>query len=325
MTHPAGEGPGDQPRALLVERTGPMVTVQDLGRPGLAALGVSRSGAADRAALRRANRLVANAETDAGLEVLLGGLTVRADGAHLVLALSGADCPALLGGRPVPVNSVLELPPGTALELGTATAGLRCYLAVRGGLATTSVLGSRSRDTLASIGPQPLRPGDLLPVGEPPPTWPILDLIPMAGPPDAEAPVVLRATDGPRADWLDPASSALLWSHSWTVSAEVDRIGLRLTGPALRRPPGFAAAELPSEGLVRGAVQVPPGGPVLFLADHPVTGGYPVAAVVAAADVDLAAQLRPGQLVRLRRPTGPTSGRSRREVRGDPQCPWWGW
>jgi biotin-dependent carboxylase-like uncharacterized protein len=288
-------------RELLVERPGRAMTVQDLGRPGLAHLGVGRAGAADRAAFRRANRLVGNPEAAAGLELLLGGAAVRARARHLVVAVGGARCPLLLDGRPVPGETVLDLPPGVRLEIGTATVGLRGYLAVRGGVAVPRVLGSRSRDTLAGLGPEPVVAGDLLPVGQPPPTWPLVDQAPVAWP-RPEQVTELRAMPGPRADWLDPRSTAALWSSTWTVTPDADRVGLRLAGPPLDPAAAFAGRELPSEGLVPGALQVPPGGrPVLFGVDHPVTGGYPVVAVVLSADVDLAGQLRPGQPVRLRR------------------------
>jgi biotin-dependent carboxylase-like uncharacterized protein len=308
---------------IHVERVGPLVTVQDLGRPGWAHLGVSRSGAADRSALRRANRIVGNVESLAGLEVLLGGLAVRAEG-HLVVAVSGAACPLRLDGTPVPGNAVLDLRPGALLEMGPATAGLRAYLAVRGGVEVPAVLGSRSLDTLAGLGPDRLRPELDLPVGEARPPrvtgWPCVDVVPLAAPAELDAVVTLRAVPGPRANWLDEAAQAALWQAVWQVTPDGDRVGLRLGGPVLGRAEAFADAELPSEGLVRGAVQVPPsGGPVIFLADHPVTGGYPVAAVVLDADVDRVAQLRPGQQVRFVRPP------VRRPDRPDLTCSWWGW
>jgi biotin-dependent carboxylase-like uncharacterized protein len=306
-------------RALLVERAGPLTMVQDLGRPGLAHLGVGRAGAADRAALRRANRLVGNPETAAGLEVLLGGAVVRSMTRHLVVAVSGARCPLSLDGRPVPGEAVLDLAPGARLEIAPASTGLRAYLAVRGGVSVPTVLGSRSRDTLAGLGPEPVAAGDQLPVGAAPAEWPLVEQAPVAGPPAGDRVIELRAVPGPRADWLDRRSVAQLWSSTWLVTPDGDRVGLRLDGPRLEPAPAFAAQQLPSEGLVPGALQVPPGGqPVLFLADHPVTGGYPVAAVVLSADVDLAAQIRPGQRLRLRR--APV------RLRGvDPLNPWWGW
>jgi KipI family sensor histidine kinase inhibitor len=281
-------------RALEVVGVGPLALVQDLGRPGHASVGVPRSGAADRAALRLANRLVANDDEGApAVEVLLGGLVVRAHGLRTV-ALTGAPAPADVDGAPVAHHSVVTLRPGQTLTLGPPPTGLRTYLAVRGGLAADDVLGSAATDTLSGLGPAPLQPGDLLAVGpEPDLPW-LLDLAPVALPTGAT--VTLRAVPGPRAHWLaDPAALA---ATAWTVSSRSDRVGMRLEGEPLRRTD---KRELPSEGVVRGAIQVPPGGePVVFLADHPVTGGYPVVAVVVDADVDRAAQVRPGQSVRFR-------------------------
>ncbi|HEX3259275.1 MAG TPA: biotin-dependent carboxyltransferase family protein, partial [Pseudonocardia sp.] len=281
-------------RALEVVEVGPLALVQDLGRPGHAAVGVPRSGAADRAALCLANRLVANDdEGAAAVEVLLGGLAVRAHGLRTV-ALAGAPAPATVDGTPVAHHSVVTLRPGQTLTLGPPPTGLRTYLAVRGGLQVDDVLGSAAGDTLSGLGPAPLRPGDVLAVGpEPGHPW-LLDLAPVA--PPTGATVVLRAIPGPRADWV--ADPAALTRTTWTASSRSDRVGMRLEGEPLRRTD---KRELPSEGMVRGAIQVPPGGePVVFLADHPVTGGYPVVAVVVDADVDRAAQIRPGQSVRFR-------------------------
>lgn len=280
-------------RALEVLSTGPQALVEDLGRPGMAASGVGRSGAADRAALRLANRLVANPEDAAGIEVVLGGLAVRA-GAWLTVALTGAPAPAHRDGTPVPTNAVLTLRPGQVLRLGVPQVGLRSYLAVRGGIDVEPVLGSRSTDVLAGLGPPALAPGAVLPVGPEPQAVPLVEVAPVAGP--TSGPVLLRAIPGPRASYLaDPTALADI---TWTASSRSDRIGMRLEGGRLRRD---GDRELPSEGMVRGAVQVPPGGePVLFLADHPVTGGYPVAAVLLDVDVDRAAQVRPGQQVRFR-------------------------
>jgi biotin-dependent carboxylase-like uncharacterized protein len=329
---------GDRPpvRQLRVERSGPLATVQDLGRPGLAALGVSRAGAADRSALRRANRLVGNPEDAACLELLLGGAVLLAGPARLLVAVTGAACPLLLDGRPVGRDALLDLPPGGRLEIGTPPAGLRGYVAVRGGLTVPPVLGSRSRDTLAGLGPPPCVAGDVLPVGHSwvgegpkdaqPLGWPSIDQIPTALPPGPDRPVDLRAVPGPRADWLDPRSLAALWSSPWEVTTECDRVGIRLRGPALERPPALRGAELASEGLVAGAVQVPPGGrPVLFLADHPVTGGYPVAAVLLASDVDRAAQARPGQRLRFHRVRAPRRRAAGAPIRPDCDNSWWGW
>jgi biotin-dependent carboxylase-like uncharacterized protein len=302
--------------SLVVLAPGPLALVQDRGRPGLAGMGVGRSGAADRAAHDLANRLVANPPDAATVEVTLGGLRVRAQRA-VVLAVTGAPAPAEVDGTPVGHAAVLRLRAGQELVLGVPAVGLRSYLAVRGGVDVAPVLGSRATDVLSGLGPAPLAAGAVLPVGPPPAAVPLLDQAPVAVP--AAGRVVLRVRRGPRADRVDGD----VVGRGWTVSSRSDRVGVRLerTGPegaehagpegaeragpegaehaGLAHRPGLG--ELPSEGVVRGAVQVPPGGePVLFLADHPVTGGYPVVAVVLDADVDLAAQLRPGQAVVFR-------------------------
>ena len=279
-------------RALEVVAVGPSALVQDLGRPGLGASGVGRSGAADRASFTLANRLVANQEGAAGVEVVLGGLAVRAR-SLLTVALAGAAAPASVDGTAVAHHAVVLLRPGQVLRLGLPPTGLRTYLAVRGGIDVAPVLGSRSTDTLSGIGPPAIRVDDVLPVGPEPAELPIVDVAPVRPPPGDT--VVLRAVLGPRAGFVSDARE--LAGVTWTASSRSDRIGMRLDGGRLQRSDD---AEVPSEGMVRGAVQVPPGGePVVFLADHPVTGGYPVVATVCDADVDRAAQVRPGQGVRF--------------------------
>jgi biotin-dependent carboxylase-like uncharacterized protein len=305
--------------SLTVVRAGPLTTVQDLGRPGYAHLGVPRSGAADRPALRRANRMAGNPEDAAGLETTLLGTTVRLDEARWI-AVAGA--PAELTVDRQPVRSPVEVAAGATVTVGRARRGLRSYLAVSGGIAVPPVLGSRSTDRLSGLGPAPLRDGDTLPLGPP------------AAPGDRDAPgdrgglgdrdapgdgdglgdrdapgdreeepeppdePILRLRPGPRDDWFAAGALDLLAAGAYTVSMDSDRVGLRLAGPELTRA---HERELPSEGLVLGAVQVPADGrPVLFLADHPTTGGYPVIGVVHPDDVPLAAQARPGTRLRFR-------------------------
>lgn len=277
---------------LTVLTTGALALVQDRGRSGFADQGVSPSGAADRRSHDLANRMVGN-ETDAAtIEVVFGGLSVRADD-DLVVAVTGAPAPAYLDDVAIGHNAVVVMRAGAVLILGQPPTGLRSYLGVRGGIAVEPVLGSRATDVLSGLGPEALAPGTVLPIGHTGHALPGLDQAPVWSP--AGGTVVLRAGRGPRADRVldDP------FGTTWTVSSRSDRIGIRLDGEPMRPVPDLA--ELPSEGVVRGALQVPPSGePVLFLADHPVTGGYPVIAVVLAADVDLAAQARPGQPILLR-------------------------
>lgn len=292
--------------ALLVEDPGPLTLVEDLGRPGCAAVGVPPSGALDPGALRLANRLVGNDEGAAGLETTLGGLVLRARG-PVVVAATGApvglvvDGPA--GRRSHGPGAPVRVPAGALLRVEPPRHGLRAWLAVRGGLDVPLVLGSASTDLLSGLG-APLAAGDELAVGEAPSRpVPAVGAAPLPGPPAAV--VTLRAVLGPRDDWFAPDALAAL-PGPWTVDERADRVGVRLHGPTLARSAERVDAELPSEGAVAGAVQVATSGePVLFLRDHPVTGGYPVVATVVADDLALAAQLAPGRRLRLRIVTGP--------------------
>ena len=269
---------------ILILGPGARTLLQDLGRPGLAHLGVGPSGAADPLALRRANGLAGNAAGAAVLEVLLGGRVLEAL-APAVVAVAGADC-----GLP----PVVSLRGGDVLRLGRPSDGLLSYLAVAGGFEVPEVLGSRSTDTLGGVGPPPVRAGDLLPIGRAVRWVDPLELAPRLVMPGA-GPVVVRVHPGPRPESFDDGLAALCRAN-WTVSASADRTGARLDGPALPRRTG----EAEPEGLVFGAVQVPPHGrPIVMLADHPVTGGYPVVAVVHADDVRLVAQSRPGTVLRF--------------------------
>lgn len=274
--------------------TGPLSTVQDLGRFGYADLGVGRSGAADLPSHRLANRLVGNLERAATIEVTFGGLRVRAV-TDLTLAVTGALGPVHLDGRRQAANSPLRLVAGTELALGPPGVGLRTYLAVRGGIDVEPVLGSRSTDVLSGLGPPSLRRGQRLAIGTDTAADPLVDHAPV---PPLPAEPVLRVLPGPRPEQLGDGALDRLLAATWTATQDSNRVGVRLDGPALLADvPG----DLPSDPLVPGAVQVPLNArPLIFLADHPVTGGYPVLAVVRAADLGVAAQLRPGQRVRFR-------------------------
>ncbi|HWJ67396.1 MAG TPA: biotin-dependent carboxyltransferase family protein [Nocardioides sp.] len=273
---------------LLVRSTGGPVLVQDAGRPGHAAIGVGSSGAADLASYGLGNRLVGNAPGAAALEVVLGGLEVEATGT-VWACVTGAPAPLLVAGRREPPGAVVALRAGQRLRLGMPATGLRSYLAVRGGIDVPALLGSRSRDTLADLGPAPVAAGDVLRVGRERDGEMVVDAVP---PQSYDARPVLRVVRGPRADWV--ADPAALVARTWRVGADSDRVGLRLDGDPLAVVPD--RGQLPSEGALRGAIQVPPDGrPVVFGPDHPVTGGYPVVGVVVAADTDRLAQLRPGE------------------------------
>ena len=281
--------------ALLVLSPGPQALVADHGRPGYAHLGVPPSGALDRPALDLANRLVGNASGAAGLELLFGGARLRARGT-VTVAVTGAPSPVRLDGRPAAGHAAVTVPDGGTLEIGSPVGGLRVYLGVAGGIAVEPALGSRSTDLLSSLGPAPVADDDVLPLGPPPGPIPESGPVPVSVPSPS---IRVHARLGPRDDWFDDPSGALA-GPTWTVSATSNRIGMRLEGPAPARHPGRGTGELPSEGMVTGSVQAPPDGPpVVFLADHPTTGGYPVIGVVEHDDLPLLAQAAPGTRVRF--------------------------
>lgn len=281
---------------LHVEQPGPLALVEDLGRPGFARLGVAASGALDRGALALANRLVGNPEGAAALEVLVGGFRARFQGAAW-FAVTGAWGSIRLDGRPIAPSTAARAADGSVLEIGVAERGIRYLLAVRGGLDVPAVLGSRSRDTLAGIGPDPVRAGDELDIGAAPAASVPVVHQDVAYPPPAGT-VTLALRPGPRAERFTDAARQALFDTDWRLSEQADRIGARLVGPALERR---RDGELASEATVPGSIQVASGGqPTILLADRPVTGGYPVIAIVARGSLDAVAQLRPGQGVRFR-------------------------
>ncbi|MEO7126655.1 MAG: urea amidolyase family protein [Nakamurella sp.] len=320
---------------VTVIRPGTLCLVQDLGRAGRASLGVSPSGAADHGAARSANHLVGNSPGAAELEILLGGAVFRID-ADATIAVTGAEVPVTIntgadrdsegrisadqfsadrgsadrhgGKRTVPNNIAVRVPAGSTIRLGRPTHGLRSYLAVRGGIDVTPVLGSRSADLLAGLGLAPLRADDVLLIGRSyEADLPAVELSAIEGPTGSEihasairfGPVELAILSGPQQDCLTPAALAELTSAEWTVSPKSNRVGIRLDGPRLVEN---VIPEIPSQPVVRGAIQLTPSGElVAFLADYPVTGGYPVIAVLTEASADLTAQLRPGSTARFHR------------------------
>ncbi|MFF6807282.1 5-oxoprolinase/urea amidolyase family protein [Streptomyces sp. NPDC012616] len=280
-------------RAMSVVRAGALTTVQDRGRPGHAHLGVPRSGALDGPAAALVNRLVGNPPDAAVLETTLTGcaLAPRSD---VTVAVGGAPCRVTVGGRPAAWGAPVRVPAGAVLDVGPAIRGVRGYVAVSGGIVVEAVLGSRSTDLLSGLGPPPLTDGTVLPLGRERPPHARVDVAPQPAPP---AELVLRVTLGPRDDWFTPDALRAFTTRTFHVSSASNRIGLRTEGPVLERARG---GELASEGMVLGAVQVPPAGrPVVFLADHPTTGGYPVIGVVRTADLPAAAQAAPGTPVRF--------------------------
>jgi KipI family sensor histidine kinase inhibitor len=302
----AQRGAGEVPW-LRVVRPGPLTTVQDLGRPGNARLGVCACGAADGDALQLGNALLGNLPGTAGLEVTLGGVTLETLAPCLV-ALTGADCAARVNDRPLRPGVACALAPGDAVELGLPRAGLRAYLCVAGGVAVPLALGSRSTDVRAGLGGvagRALRAGDTLARGE-------TRLVPgaVAGrrlPADpvrdahgsGAAPALVRILPGPHAA-NGSGDLEVLLAHAFAVDPRSDRVGVRLRPTSEQGEARLVGGDILSEGVPHGAVQLPPGGePIILLADHQTTGGYCIPAVVIAADLWQVAQLRAGDALRL--------------------------
>ncbi|WKS49973.1 biotin-dependent carboxyltransferase family protein [Corynebacterium propinquum] len=280
---------------LKVLETGPQATFQDLGRSGYSGLGVGPSGAFDRGAARRANRMLGNDDNAAVVEILFGGFQVTAQQAVRIV-FTGTDADVFVDKRRMRTNTVLDIDKGRTVRLDVGT-GLRAYLAVAGGFAVDPVLGSVATDTLSGIGPAPIEPGASLPTntGTVTPALPQIKHLPAQFVPQARE--VLEVVLGPRQDWFADASE--LFNQDFRVSSDSDRIGVNLeaTRPLQRAHDG----ELASEGALRGALQVPPSGhPVAFGADHPITGGYPVIGVLTSESVDKMAQLSPCTIVTFR-------------------------
>lgn len=278
---------------IRVIEPGPLTTVQDLGRYGVAHLGVPRAGAVDALSLQLANRLTGNRADAAALEMTVAGATLAFE-TDTVIALTGAAIEARLDGQFIGMGQTIPVRRGQTLALGAIRAGMRTYLAVEGGIRVPRVLGSRSTDTLAGLGPAPLRAGDRLPIassGHYRPRY-------LRAAPDLGLDKPLRFIFGPHAERFTDAARRAITEEAFRVSSESDRTGIRLKGAKLQRQ---QAGELPSSGMVGGAIQVPPDGqPILLLANHAPTGGYPVIGVVIGADLPRAAQARLGESLRLR-------------------------
>ena len=306
--HPRQEAASSTSQGLRILSPGLQSLIQDSGRTGYGNLGVGAAGAADKTSYHQANELVGNQPGAAVIENLAGMLTVAAEGDQ-VLAVAGAEAelwitPAaddeVREPRQAAMNAPFALLHGERLELVGTSHGLRSYVGVRGGIDMPLTLGSCSTDTLSGLGPAALSAGQLLAVRQPDHGHVVGNPQPSTLPlPDAQGVYTLRVIPGPRQNWFGDDGISQLTSQLWQVTSESNRVGIRLAteGTPLQRS---IHQELPSEGVALGSLQVPPSGlPVLFLADHPVTGGYPVIATVIEEDLGFAAQLPAGSTIRF--------------------------
>lgn len=288
---------------LIVRRAGPVLTVQDLGRPGLQRYGVCEGGAVDRLSLSEGAALVGNAPNDAALEMFGLGGRFEVEGGPVRVALTGARMPAAVDDGPVPWRSGFRLEPGQVLTIGAATEGNYGYLHVGGGLDTPPVLGSRSthlRARLGGVDGRALRDGDRLPIAA--------GAVPAADP-DSSAvtlatrrptrPDRIRILWGSQAHWFSQAERQRFLDMSFTVTPKLDRMGVRLKpgGDPIHSDLGLSGL---SDAVCLGDIQIPGDGePAILLADRQPTGGYPRIATVLSPDLDHVVQCRPGTELRF--------------------------
>ena len=286
---------------LQVLSPGLLTTVQDLGREGFGAMGVSPSGAADALSLRVGNRLVGNPEGAAAIEMtLLGGTFLFPQGA--MVALAGSDFAATLDDKSVELWTSAKVGPGQTLGTGPTRSGARCYLCVAGGIVVKAFLGSASTHLLSGLGGldgRPLRKGDLLRIGRAPNAnkkFQQRTLSPAALE-QLSIRKTLRVTPGPQADWFPDSSQRLFYSSVYRVSEESNRMGLRLEGPLVQER---SAGHMITEGVSLGAIQITAGGsPIILFVEQQTTGGYAKIANVISADLHRLGQLRPRDEVRF--------------------------
>jgi len=288
--------------SILVQSSGLLTTVQDLGRQGFGTIGVSPSGAADPVSVRLGNRVVGNPENAAALEMtLLGGTFSFSDGA--IVALAGSDFGAALDDAAIVPGKSVQLSPGQTLRLGPTRSGARCYLCVHGGIAVPQFLGSASTHLLSGLGGfegRALRKGDVLSIG--PATKPFRERV-LSGRIVERLSLrsVLRVTPGPQADWFDGASLRAFCAATYRVGEQSNRMGIRLEGPPVSPQIG---RPMITEGVSLGAIQVPTGGlPIILFVEQQTTGGYPKIANVISADLHRLGQLRPRDEIRFEQVT----------------------
>jgi antagonist of KipI len=301
--------------SLRIVTGGLQTTVQDLGRLGKQRSGIPVCGAMDRLAIRIGNMLVGNDDDAASLEASLVGPAITFEQSALI-ALTGGDLEATINGTDILGWHAISVPAGTTLRFGQPRVGCRTYIAVAGGVDVPLVFGSRSTYLRAEFGGyegRALRSGDVVLIGAPSPrSTRIADALRASGaaaitarwslssslrPRYTDDPVV-RLIPGAHYDLLDDESRDQLGAGTFRISPNSDRMGYRLSGVtlSLREP-----VELLSEGVAFGTVQLPPGGePIVLMADHQTTGGYPRLGEVASIDLPLVAQLKPGDRLRFR-------------------------
>jgi antagonist of KipI len=291
--------------SLEVLASGPLTTVQDLGRFGYGRYGVPPSGATDSLSLRIGNLLVGNPENAAGLEITLMGLKVRAF-RDLAIAITGADLNPCLNEQPVEMWRSLFIKKDDTLSFGGLRSGCRAYLTLGGEISLHPVMGSRSTNLSSKFGGlsgRPLHKGDILRSESPRlhlrttgrgfyPEW-----IPLY-----TKCWTMRVAFGPQDDQFTHEIKNLFLDSSYIVTPQSDRAGIRLSGPAILQKEGLEASIL-SEGVVAGTIQIPGDGQPIIILGETVTGGYRKIATIISADLPFLGQIKPGDSIRFREVT----------------------
>lgn len=298
---------------LLVEQAGPLTTVQDRGRFGYLRYGVTEAGPMDRQSFAIAQAALGNPADAAAIETTIGGIALRCIEGEVTVASAGGGFHAMLDGRPVGAWAVFRLREGALLTVRPGYWGSWTYLAFAGDIVAPAWLGSRATNVLSDFGGLRLEAGQRLEIrdAEARPGRERDLPLPVTARPRQEIRLVL----GPQDRFFAAATIRRLLSEPFTLGSEYDRMGVRLRGPTL---PIEVALDMPSEALPRGSVQVPGhGDPIVLLADHQTTGGYPKIAVLASADQDRFVQLRSRDRVLFRAVTpdqAVAAARSRRDA-----------
>ncbi|MEI8145473.1 MAG: biotin-dependent carboxyltransferase family protein [Alphaproteobacteria bacterium] len=282
--------------ALLVRDCGAGTTLQDGGRFGYQRFGVGPAGAMDRIALSLANMLVGNPETSAAIEFIALGGSFEVEGGSFRVALAGAGAALSIDGEAVPPLTSATVRAGQIVTVGPAKAGTSMILAVSGGFDVPADLGSRAfhlRAGLGGINRGPIRSGQRLAIGD----VPNGEDMTFTMTPTVEA-GAFRVVLGPQDDYFSAVGVETFLSSTYTITAEADRMGYRLTGPQVEHAKGF---NIVSDGIVTGSVQIPGSGePIVLLADRQTTGGYPKIATIISSDLPRFGQQRPGGTVQFR-------------------------
>jgi antagonist of KipI len=303
--------------SLIILKPGLLTTIQDLGRFGVQKYGVIASGAMDAYALRIANLLVGNEETEAGLEITMVGPEVSF-ASTVLFSVCGGDLSPKLNGKPVPLWRTVYAPQGSVLQFGPLKLGCRAYLAIAGGLDVPIEMNSRSTYLRAGIGGykgRSLQKGDYIPQGNTSSrSRNLLEMIvresgresgavsiwsvaPEMLPPYSSNPTVQVIEDGER-ELFAELSVGQFFNGTYSVLPQSDRMGYRLAGSKLELR---EKKEMISSAVTFGTIQVPPdGNPIVLMADRQTTGGYPKIGQVASTDLSLLAQVNLGGKVRFR-------------------------